>query len=175
MGQIATGEAKMGDLFTNLLGIIGDFLGQLGQALIAAGIGAISFQTLLANPVAAIAAGTALVALAGVVKSLISKGPGGSGGGGDSTGMVGSLGEEGTVSTVPALASGGLAYAPTMAMVGDNPRASSDPEVIAPLSKLSQYMSAGGGDLPSEIRLVATGEDLEAILRYRNKRLGNLR
>lgn len=175
MGQIATGEAKMGDLFTNLLGIIGDFLGQLGQALIAAGIGAISFQTLLANPVAAIAAGTALVALGGIVKSLLSKGPGGSGGGGNSTGMVGGLGEEGTVSTVPALASGGLAYAPTMAMVGDNPRASSDPEVIAPLSKLSQYMSAEGGNLPSEIRLVATGEDLEAILRYRNKRLGNLR
>lgn len=37
---------------------------------------------------------------------------------------------------VPALAMGGLAYGPTLAMVGDNPGAASDPEVIAPLSKL---------------------------------------
>lgn len=38
---------------------------------------------------------------------------------------------------VPHLASGGLATAPTLAMVGDNRNAKSDPEVIAPLSKLS--------------------------------------
>lgn len=36
----------------------------------------------------------------------------------------------------PALAGGGLAYGPTLAMVGDNPGARTDPEVIAPLSKL---------------------------------------
>ena len=38
-----------------------------------------------------------------------------------------------------ALAEGGLAYGPTMALVGDNRGAGSDPEVIAPLSKLRQY------------------------------------
>ena len=37
---------------------------------------------------------------------------------------------------VPKLAKGGLATAPTLAMVGDNPNALSDPEVISPLSKL---------------------------------------
>jgi hypothetical protein len=37
---------------------------------------------------------------------------------------------------IPKLAKGGLAYAPTLAMVGDNKNAGSDPEVIAPLSKL---------------------------------------
>jgi hypothetical protein len=37
---------------------------------------------------------------------------------------------------LPSLAEGGLAFAPTMAMVGDNPNASMDPEVIAPFSKL---------------------------------------
>lgn len=37
---------------------------------------------------------------------------------------------------IPKLAKGGLATAPTLAMVGDNPNASSDPEVISPLSKL---------------------------------------
>ena len=37
---------------------------------------------------------------------------------------------------IPKLAKGGLATAPTLAMVGYNPNASSDPEVISPLSKL---------------------------------------
>ena len=40
------------------------------------------------------------------------------------------------VPLIPKLAKGGLATAPTLAMVGDNPNASSDPEVISPLSKL---------------------------------------
>lgn len=39
-------------------------------------------------------------------------------------------------SVVPKMAAGGLAYGPTLAMVGDNPGARTDPEVIAPLSKL---------------------------------------
>lgn len=42
-----------------------------------------------------------------------------------------------SIPTVPRLASGGLAYAPQLAMVGDNKNARNDPEVIAPLSKLS--------------------------------------
>tara|TARA_R100001443_G_scaffold77834_1_gene85045 strand:- start:1289 stop:3235 length:1947 start_codon:yes stop_codon:yes gene_type:complete len=41
---------------------------------------------------------------------------------------------------VPALKTGGLAYGPTLAMVGDNAGASVDPEVIAPLSKLEKIM-----------------------------------
>lgn len=46
---------------------------------------------------------------------------------------------------VSAFASGGLVYGPTLAMVGDNRGASSDPEVIAPLSKLEDIMGNGGG------------------------------
>ena len=41
---------------------------------------------------------------------------------------------------LPALAEGGLAMAPTMAVVGDNPNARIDPEVISPLSKLKGMM-----------------------------------
>lgn len=44
---------------------------------------------------------------------------------------------------IPALAEGGLATAPTLAMVGDNPGARVDPEVIAPLSKLENMMGGG--------------------------------
>jgi len=41
---------------------------------------------------------------------------------------------------LPALAQGGLAYGATTALVGDNPNARIDPEVIAPLSKLQDMM-----------------------------------
>jgi tape measure domain-containing protein len=41
---------------------------------------------------------------------------------------------------VPALANGGVAYGPTMAMIGDNKNAAIDPEVVAPLSKLRDMM-----------------------------------
>lgn len=59
---------------------------------------------------------------------------------------------------IPKLASGGLATAPTLAMVGDNRNASVDPEVIAPLSKLSSML--GSAD-PAVLALL--GEILEAI------------
>lgn len=41
---------------------------------------------------------------------------------------------------IPALAQGGLAFGPSMALIGDNPNARVDPEVIAPLSKLKDMM-----------------------------------
>ena len=52
-------------------------------------------------------------------------------------------------SMMPKLARGGLAFGPTMAMVGDNVGAKVDPEVIAPLSKLQGMM--GGGQLQGRI------------------------
>lgn len=45
---------------------------------------------------------------------------------------------------IPKLAKGGLAYAHTLAMVGDNRNAGTDPEVIAPLSKLKDLIGEGG-------------------------------
>jgi len=59
---------------------------------------------------------------------------------------------------VPALAEGGLAYGPTMAMVGDNPGARSNPEVIAPLSKLESILAGNQGMAMGEF--VLRGEDL---------------
>ena len=43
------------------------------------------------------------------------------------------------------LAKGGLAYGETLAVVGDNPNARMDPEVIAPLSKLQNMIGQSGG------------------------------
>ncbi len=46
------------------------------------------------------------------------------------------------IPTIPKLASGGLAYGSTLAMVGDNKNAGIDPEVIAPLSKLENLLES---------------------------------
>lgn len=45
---------------------------------------------------------------------------------------------------IPRLAKGGLVTAPTLAMVGDNPGANVDPEVVAPLSKLQEMLGGVG-------------------------------
>lgn len=52
---------------------------------------------------------------------------------------------------MPALAQGGLAFGPTMAMVGDNQNASVDPEVIAPLSKLQGMMGGASVQVTGKI------------------------
>lgn len=66
---------------------------------------------------------------------------------------------------IPKLASGGLATAPTLAMVGDNRNASVDPEVIAPLSKLTSML--GSAD-PAVLSLL--GEILEILEAIKDKR-----
>lgn len=44
---------------------------------------------------------------------------------------------------IPRLATGGLATAPTLAMVGDNRNAATDPEAILPVSKLQEMLDTG--------------------------------
>ena len=85
-------------------------------------------------------------ALYGVLKSIID-------GVGDFVGLIGdffgkdwgfSLPDE--VPRIPRLASGGLVHAPTIAIVGDNKNARSDPEVISPLSKLNGMIGQSGAN-----------------------------
>lgn len=55
------------------------------------------------------------------------------------------------VPRIPRLAGGGLVRAPTLAIVGDNKNASSDPEVVSPLSKLNSMMKGGNEALLMQI------------------------
>lgn len=77
LGNLFTGDAGASNFFQGLLGIIGGFLKALGRAAIAAGLAGEAFQKLFVNPFLAIAAGVALIALAGVFANLLKKGPGG--------------------------------------------------------------------------------------------------
>jgi len=58
--------------------------------------------------------------------------------------------------SVPALAAGGLAFGETMSIVGDNRNAAIDPEVIAPLSKLKDYIGGGSTNVYGRI----SGDDI---------------
>lgn len=136
-----------------LLTPIASALESLGKLAISTGIAVLGIKKSLEslNPGVAIAAGIALVGLAKLVKNQAAK-----------------------LST-PKLAKGGLAYGETLAIVGDNPNASNDPEVIAPLSKLRSYIdgSSGGGGY-SEIFL--RGEDLVlAMERTNSRRTGRIK
>lgn len=130
LAGVATGTMNVGQFMANMLTQLADMLAQIGSQFIAAGVAAMQFYAnLIANPAAAVAAGVALTTAAGLIKVLGGK----------------------LAAEPPALAKGGLAFGPTLAMVGDNPGASVNPEVIAPLDKLQQMM--GGGNVTVTGRL----------------------
>lgn len=121
LGDILSGDGTFGDLLGGIVKVMGQFLKSLGQQLIQLGVEMLQIKKTLAavftNPWAAITVGIAAIAAGQAMINSFSRR------------------NEGGV----ALAEGGLAYGPTMALVGDNRGAGSDPEVIAPLSKLRQY------------------------------------
>ena len=123
VGQLAAGIGSGMDVFRALVGSIADMLIQLGKLAISTGIAAAGIKAALEtlNPVAAILGGTALVALGSFVKAKLA-------------GLK-----------PPKLAEGGLAFGKTLATVGDNFNAGSDPEVISPLSKLKSMLGGVGG------------------------------
>ncbi|OUN59604.1 hypothetical protein [Alistipes sp. An66] len=121
LGDIFSGDGTFNDLLGGIVKVMGQFLKALGQQLIDLGFEMLAIKETLAaifnNPWAAITVGIAAIAAGQAMINSFNKR------------------NEGGV----ALAEGGLAYGPTMALVGDNRGAGSDPEVIAPLSKLRQY------------------------------------
>ena len=145
IGQIMAGDLGFGGLMKAILLQFANFLKQIGSQMIQFGV-MIAFKSalksVLANPWAAIAIGAAMVAAAAVMTALINKQ---------------------AKENAPKLAKGGLAFGPTYAMVGDNPNAGVDPEVIAPLSKLKEMMVGGGTtnvNITLSGELTAKGRDL---------------
>ena len=156
LGDLITGAGSMKSGFQMIMSVVSDFLSAFGKALIAAGVAKIAFDNLMMSGPAAIAAGVALIALSRIVSNVMNKGL--SGGGSSQEAYTGP-----SLAGVPALATGGLAYAPTLATVGDNANAHIDPEVIAPLSKLRDAMGFGGG-APGRIEMFVRGNELVAMI-----------
>lgn len=93
VGLLAAGQVNLSGVFRTIGMAVADFADSLGKGLIAAGIASEAFKRLLSNPIAAIAAGTALIAAAAFVRAKLKAGPGGSAsiptGGGGATQSIG--------------------------------------------------------------------------------------
>lgn len=148
LGSLFTGEEF--DPLKKALSILGNLLTQLGTALIAYGGALEAFKSAIKsmNPYLALGAGSALL-IAGATVTAIANKP-------------------------VKLAKGGLAYGPTLAVVGDNMGASHDPEVIAPLSKLREYVGGQRLELVGDLSFEMSGDVLRAILSRENIRLKTL-
>ena len=71
-----------------------------------------------------------------------------------------------TAAGIPALAEGGVATGPTLALVGEYAGASGNPEVIAPLDKLRAMLPEPEGG-PMDLRFKIKGDDLVAVYNRR--------
>lgn len=136
-----------------LLNILGNLLSQLGSALIAYSTVMDAIKKALAGAGVAkefaLVAGLAAIAAGAALKAYASK--------------------------PVKLAKGGLAYGPTLAVVGDNPGASNDPEVIAPLSKLGTMLGGQRMELMGDVEFVIHGDTMRAVLNRENVRLSRLK
>lgn len=78
---------------------------------------------------------------------------------------------------IPRLAKGGLAYGPTLAMVGDNRGASADPEVISPLSTLQDMLSASNQAVVEALMMILEAlksGDKETVLKIGETEFGRI-
>lgn len=77
---------------------------------------------------------------------------------------------KGVVAGVRAFADGGIAYGPTLGLFGEYPGASSNPEVVAPLSDLKNLLGTGDtGSRGGVVEFRIKGRNLEGVLKKRNK------
>lgn len=72
MGEMIAAGFKGGNFFDMLLGLAADFAVQFGKIIVSMGVAALQLPQILTNPVGAIAAGGALVALGTALKGLVS-------------------------------------------------------------------------------------------------------
>ncbi len=131
LGDLFNG-GEIQNMFQRIGDVMGGFVQALGKMLIKEAIAVETFKKafagLLAHPGLAIGVGAGLIALGGVIKNSLK---------------------------VPQFAQGGMVFGPTMALVGEGRGTSrSNPEVIAPLDKLKQYI---GGAAMGAQRVVVEG------------------
>jgi len=72
------------------------------------------------------------------------------------------------LASIPKYAEGGLAYGKTLGIFGEYANASTNPEVVAPLSKLRDLIEPAGG-VGGEVVFRIAGRDLEGVLNKRSQ------
>ena len=142
---IASGDVL--DSFKSSLMMLMDMLQQFGAALIAAGVASEALKVVAWSGIGAIIAGGALIAATAAAKAALNR--------------------------ATAFANGGIVSGPTLALVGEYPGASNNPEVIAPLNKLKSMIEPAVPNdttMSGEVRFVIRGEVLEGILNKMNRK-----
>jgi hypothetical protein len=148
LGGIMTGQITTFDDFgKSLLMSVAKFMRAFGSALVATATASKAFKDfILKNPVAAAAAGVALIAGSTIIVGMLNKGP-----------------------QPTAFADGGIVSGPTLGLVGEYPGASSNPEVIAPLDKLKGMLKGMGNEGGYVASTTISGRDLALVIERYNK------
>jgi hypothetical protein len=82
LGQLAAGSLTLEQFGGTVLGLVGKLATQLGEAIVAVGIGMLGLKTAFSNPFGAIAAGAALIVVGAALSSIASSAANSGGGGG---------------------------------------------------------------------------------------------
>jgi hypothetical protein len=147
IGGVMTGQIDSVDQFGKaMLQSVAKFMRAFGSALVTTATASKAFKELiLKNPMAAAAAGVALIAGSAVITGMLNKGP-----------------------QPKAFAEGGIVSGPTLGLVGEYPNARTNPEVIAPLDKLRGMLKTN--DSSGYIASTSiNGRDLAIVLERYNK------
>lgn len=75
LGAVLSGTAGLSSIFSGLLGMVANFMKDLGKSLVQIAIANIALKKAFANPFVALAAGIALIALGSAFQSKMSEGP----------------------------------------------------------------------------------------------------
>lgn len=158
------GEAINSGDFSNfgegILRAMSGFIADLGQMFIKEGLmqiaaGIAKNVAFPGSGINNIASGKLLIA-AGAIGSL-------------GAGLIGStsMGRSSQGYQIPKFADGGIVSGPTMGIMGEYPGAKSNPEVIAPLSKLKSMIGGGTSTIIPDVRI--SGQDLVVVFDRANK------
>lgn len=157
---LAGGSNILQTLGAGLLGIIGNMATQLGKAAIGIGAAMIGIKNAFKNPLTAIAAGVALVAIGAFISSKVAT-------------MTKGDNQAARSAPIPQFANGGIISGPTVGLMGEYAGAKNNPEVVAPLNKLKGMLGQdNNGSLIPEIKL--RGEDIYVAFKRTSKRMGGL-
>lgn len=148
---LASGQMSIGDVAGGLLSILGDVAIQLGKAALKIGVGMLAVQMAFSNPLAAIAAGAALILVGSVMKNMASSFSGQGAG------------------AATAFANGGIVSGPTLGLIGEYSGARSNPEVVAPLDKLKGMIGQQGNRVEVGGQFRVQGQDLVLALQRADK------